>query len=205
MNAKMRLFALTAAFLLLLTASCGKRDEAEDEPRYLFATVIETGASPLVEPAEGSWELSSADRIYIDTQNMSDDPSKFTLRTLRAGDTVRITYDGMIAETYPARINSASAICYADPVNHETVYIWMTGRIVGSEYSRPALEPDFGDVKFYLLQPDYGNDPQVESYLGGLNPSDLVAVCFCTVFDMSPQVIDVFRIMYLPALYGGEA
>ncbi|MCR5264298.1 MAG: hypothetical protein K6D94_10515, partial [Clostridiales bacterium] len=115
MNAKMRLFALAAALLLLLAASCGKRVETQDEPRYLFATVIETGASPLVEPAEGSWELSSADRIYIDTQNMSDDPSKFTLLTLRAGDTVRITYDGMIAETYPAQINNASAICYADP------------------------------------------------------------------------------------------
>ena len=170
------------------------------EKHILVASVIEAGQSPLVEPVEGSWELASADRIYVDTQNMTDVQSRYTLRALRAGDTVRITYDGMIAETYPAQINGASEIRFTDASNHNIVYSWTDATVIKSEYSRPAVMLDQDSDNIYLIQPDYSNDPEVERLLGELMPDDRVSVCWCTVFDMSPQIIDVFRLTRI----GGE-
>ena len=218
MNAKTRKIAFAAAAVLLLSAlisalaSCGKADEPEDETHYLFAKVIEVGSSPLVEPAEGSWERSSADRIYINTRNMTGEQSEYTLRALRVGDAVRIAYDGMIAETYPARIDNASEIRFTDSNNRDVLYTWQTAVVTDSEYCRPGrpsvrLETDasLGGGDIFLLQPDYSNDPEVEKTLKELEISERVVVCFCTVFDLSPQVIDVFRVLRLQQVFGGDA
>lgn len=64
--------------------------------------VKEDGAALLVEPLEGEAERGSADRIVV-TVNGEVPP-------LAAGDLVRITYDGMIQETYPAGISGAVSI-----------------------------------------------------------------------------------------------
>ena len=53
----------------------------------------------LVEPVEGSWELSSASQIEVPITNMSPSPEP------QVGDILQIEYDGMIQETYPARLN----------------------------------------------------------------------------------------------------
>ena len=196
--------ALTMAFLCAVLSGCGKpANEPENEPHYLFATVIEAGLSPLVEPVEGSWELASADRIYVGTPDMTDEASQYTLSALRAGDTVRIAYDGMIAETYPAQINGASEILFSDANNYDVTYKWMTADVVGSEYSRPAVTFSRDD-ELFLLQSDYSSDPEVEKILDELKPGDRVAVCWCTVFDMSPPVIDVFRALRVPPQSVGE-
>ena len=52
----------------------------------------------LVKPVEGSWELSSADRIEVPIRNAhpSQEPE--------IGDVIEIEYSGEILETYPARI-----------------------------------------------------------------------------------------------------
>lgn len=52
----------------------------------------------LVEPVEGSWELSSADRIEVPIKML--DPSLEP----EVGDVIEIEYSGEILETYPARI-----------------------------------------------------------------------------------------------------
>ncbi len=69
------------------------------------ALVIENkGASLLVNPVEGSSELNSSDKILVrvpvDNATLKD-LSEFTV-----GSTVKITYDGMIMESYPAQINA---------------------------------------------------------------------------------------------------
>ena len=52
----------------------------------------------LVKPVEGSWELSSADRIEVPIRNAHPSPEP------EVGDVIEIEYSGEILETYPARI-----------------------------------------------------------------------------------------------------
>ena len=58
----------------------------------------------LVKPVEGSWELSSADRIEVPIRNAhpSQEPE--------IGDVIEIEYSGEIRETYPARIADVYSI-----------------------------------------------------------------------------------------------
>ena len=58
----------------------------------------------LVKPVEGSWELSSADRIEVPTQNAHPSPEP------EIGDVIEIEYSGEILETYPARIADVYSI-----------------------------------------------------------------------------------------------
>ena len=52
----------------------------------------------LVKPVEGSWELSSADRIEVSIRNVHPSPEP------EIGDVIEIEYAGEILETYPAQI-----------------------------------------------------------------------------------------------------
>lgn len=52
----------------------------------------------LVKPVEGSWELSSADRIKVPIRNAHPSPEP------EIGDVIEIEYSGEILETYPAQI-----------------------------------------------------------------------------------------------------
>ena len=58
----------------------------------------------LVKPVEGSWELSSADRIEVPTKNAHPSPEP------EIGDVIEIEYSGEILETYPARIADVYSI-----------------------------------------------------------------------------------------------
>ena len=51
-----------------------------------------------VKPVEGSWELSSADRIEVSIRNVHPSPEP------EIGDVIEIEYAGEILETYPAQI-----------------------------------------------------------------------------------------------------
>jgi hypothetical protein len=51
----------------------------------------------LVEPLEGEWERSSADRIEVTLEKVKDIPA------LQPGDLVEIGYGGTLLEMYPAR------------------------------------------------------------------------------------------------------
>ena len=58
----------------------------------------------LVKPVEGSWELSSADRIEVPIRNAHPSPEP------EIGDVIEIEYSGEILETYPARIADVYSI-----------------------------------------------------------------------------------------------
>ena len=58
----------------------------------------------LVKPVEGSWELSSADRIEVPIRNARPSPEP------EVGDAIEIEYSGEILETYPARIADVYSI-----------------------------------------------------------------------------------------------
>ena len=78
---------------------------AEKKDVIFNATVLEIhDGYYLVNPVEGSRELSSADKIEVSMKNL--DPSLEP----EVGDLIEITYDGMIMELYPA-ISQPEKIC----------------------------------------------------------------------------------------------
>lgn len=78
-----------------------------DSKYYFDATVLETGTTILVEPFEEAQERKSSDKIYVST-NVSGEQA---VPELKVGDEVRIYYDGLIMETYPAQIGNVYEIC----------------------------------------------------------------------------------------------
>ena len=78
----------------------GKNFDRPDDLHQFDATILEIHDDYfLVEPGAGMQELNSASKIEISTLNA--DPSV----EWQVGDLVLITYDGVILETYPARLN----------------------------------------------------------------------------------------------------
>ena len=71
----------------------------------LHATVLEVHDGYfLVEPMEGSWELSSASRIEVPMKTIEPSPEP------QVGVLLEIEYDGQLLETYPARISNPYSI-----------------------------------------------------------------------------------------------
>lgn len=93
---------LAMAFLLIIAcviAACCISNCGEEELQNVFtAKILEISDNGvLVEPAQGQWECSSADKISLGTQNLPK-------LELQEGDYVQITYNGQIMESYPAQI-----------------------------------------------------------------------------------------------------
>ncbi len=84
---------------------------------YTFeAEVIETGNTLLIAPNAESNEYRSSDKIsvsLIDSKILNIEGKEIAKEDLKAGDIIKITYNGMIAESYPAQI-SASQIEVVD-------------------------------------------------------------------------------------------
>lgn len=79
---------------------------------YFDATVLEIGTTILVEPFEDADERKSADQIYVSTNVSGERP----VPELKVGDEVRIYYDGLIMETYPAQIGNVYEISLLEDV-----------------------------------------------------------------------------------------
>jgi hypothetical protein len=78
---------------------------------YSFrAEVISTEDALLVAPSEDSNEAKSSDRIAInlrDTQLLNKEGLPITEEEVKTGDYLVITYNGVIAESYPAQITAS--------------------------------------------------------------------------------------------------
>lgn len=80
-------------------------NEENTEKISFNATVLENnGNSILVKPEEGSSELNSSDKIFVRVR--VDNAVLKELSEFTEGSKVKITYDGMIMESYPAQINA---------------------------------------------------------------------------------------------------
>lgn len=111
----------TLCIIVLSFAACGSPNTGNGnstsygdntdsaETVYFEATVLEiTETSLLVEPMENSEELKSADQISVSLSGLESSELDALLSELKAGDIVRIEYNGMIAESYPAQITGLS-------------------------------------------------------------------------------------------------
>ncbi len=116
------LLAFMVCFPLVLTA-CGK-SETEDPVALsdsadqtlmavtFQAVVLEVKDEMiLAEPAEGSAECLSADKIYLHNKEGME---------LEAGDKIEIEYDGNLMETYPAQIGEVYSIVIVEKAKNDT-------------------------------------------------------------------------------------
>ena len=85
---------------LVFKNNCIQIEGFSNEAHQVFqAEILEIyDGNYLVKPVEGSWELSSADRIEVPIRNVHPSPEP------EIGDVIEIEYAGEILETYPARI-----------------------------------------------------------------------------------------------------
>lgn len=88
--------------------SCGKKESAKApaaETAVMNAVITEIqNQTMLVTPVEGSPELKSSDFFMIPMENLPASPEP------QVGDTLSITYDGYILETYPASLSGITEI-----------------------------------------------------------------------------------------------
>lgn len=85
---------------LVFKNHCIQIEGFSNEAHQVFqAEILEIhNGNYLVKPVEGSWELSSADRIEVSIRNVHPSPES------EIGDVIEIEYAGEILETYPAQI-----------------------------------------------------------------------------------------------------
>lgn len=104
---KKRIALLLVFALLLAVTGCKKQEPKETEPpvsdtklESFTATILEFSTnSVLVQPVEGESELRSADKISFGTKDLEQ-------LNVTTGSRVVVYYDGLIMETYPAKINA---------------------------------------------------------------------------------------------------
>ncbi len=99
----------------MLLAQTGTPDLTDNTQEITFqATVIEvTDDSILVEPAEESLELNSADKFSV--------PNKEKL-ALQVGDIVKIVYNGEILESYPAQLGEVYKITLLEQTEADNMW-----------------------------------------------------------------------------------
>ena len=99
---------LLITFCLTMLGACNTNAENNETPNdaYEFnAKVLEINEQYLlVEPASDSYEAKSSDKIKISLGNVTSPYN------LEIGDSVKIAYDGMIQELYPAIIPNVHSI-----------------------------------------------------------------------------------------------
>jgi len=77
------------------------KDESGNEYQIFEANVIDSGERLLVYPDEESTEFKSADKISVGLSKVKEMPE-----AVKPGDRIKIFYDGIIAESYPAQITA---------------------------------------------------------------------------------------------------
>ena len=135
--------------------------------RMLLAKVIDIHEGYfLVEPVEGSLELSSASRIEVPMKNMEPSPEP------KVGDILEIEYDGQLQETYPARINNPYSIKIAESIRR----LSLNDVIILSQKGYDLTWADFDQFEyietgFGLYIRRYEINEQFHFSIGGAGPN----------------------------------
>jgi hypothetical protein len=84
-------------------------DNTNNEQQAFEANVIESGDRLLISPDKDSVAYSSADKISvatIETEIIDDKGNTAEIDILNPGDRIKVFYNGVIAESYPAQITA---------------------------------------------------------------------------------------------------
>ncbi len=100
------IFIVCALLVLGILTGCGNSKD-KDGTSFTATVLGKDENSLMVEPEEGSSELSSADKISVslgDAVLVNSEGEEITIEDIEVGDKIQIFYDGAIAESYPAQI-----------------------------------------------------------------------------------------------------
>ena len=160
---------LTLACTLGLNG-CAKNDSVE--VTVFQATILEiSNQTMLVKPVEGSQELKSSDQIKLPMKNMSPSPVP------KVGDIIEITYNGEIAECYPAEINEV--------YNVEVVEVAETITFQDKTFNKADLSQE--TIEWIEKYNALSESEQLE--ISSI-PSDLYELCGYGNADDAPAVTD---------------
>lgn len=120
----------------------------------------------IVEPVEGSWELSSASKIEVPVKNMSPSPEP------QVGDILNIEYDGQILETYPARINKVYHLALEQTRYYSTIMVPTDTKLHGLQ-AGALLLPIAGNTYRYLLTDNTGEGVTTDELIFEFTEPDL--------------------------------
>ena len=100
------IFAMFSLFALVACGGRSGKDHDLPEDLHQFeAKILEVHEDHfLVEPCADSQESKSSSKITVSRQNADPD------QEWKIGDTILITYDGLIMETYPAQLGQVYKI-----------------------------------------------------------------------------------------------
>jgi len=113
-----KFFTISIVFLFsIFIVSCSNGevngDNLEEETSFQ-ATILENNGTYLaVQPEENSPENSSADQLHVsvsDAKLLDENDNETTIEDFLQDMKVNITYNGMIAESYPAQIHKVYEI-----------------------------------------------------------------------------------------------
>ncbi len=195
MKNKKYIFLFSALCLLGILSLAGCAQEKQTtavtaENATFEALILEVSeGSLLVQPVEDAAESRSAGQIAVSTKGIGEEGSVEYLKTAQAGDTVSISYNGEIAESFPAQIAQVYAISLVErapeqPALPETVYVadaaqyrgelleqadgsWLVAQVPGRDYGYPSLTFIIDEnTKTSAPWKDYTPGDYVEIYYG---------------------------------------
>ena len=119
---------------------------------YFYATVLEAmEKTVLVEPVEGC-KHPSCDQIWVSLNVMGSE----AVPVLREGDQIKVVYDGMVAETYPAQVNTVYAVYLAGTFRETDTPWYLIHNLQGTDvaYWSATLYGGDGSQERFLLDPE---------------------------------------------------
>ena len=205
MKNKKYIFLFSALCLLGILSLAGCAQEKQTtavtaENATFEALILEVSeGSLLVQPVEDTTESRSASQIAVSTKGIGEEGSVEYLKTAQAGDTVSISYNGEIAESFPAQIAQAYAISLVErapekPALPETVYVadaaqyrgelleqangsWLVAQVPGRDYGYPSLTFIIDEnTKTSAPWEDYTPGDYVEIYYGAAQGETAAAI-----------------------------
>src|SRR5690625_1147184 len=110
MDKILRLSMIVFCSVVILSCSNGELDEGTENEQATFqATILENNCSYLaVKHQKNSHENSSADLIHVsvsDATLLDENKDETTIEMFEQEMQISISYNGMIAESYPAQIH----------------------------------------------------------------------------------------------------
>ena len=107
---------------IIMITGCGPKDDQDiagdlNTNDGFTAEIIESDGALLITPDKDSVEYSSSDKISVSVREaeiIDDEGNVSDVDMLKPGDKVRIFYNGVIAESYPAQI-SADKVVLIEP------------------------------------------------------------------------------------------
>lgn len=112
---RMGLFILMLLILCSSLTACmyisnsDSSDDADTDLQVFTADVIEVEDGLLITPDKDSAEALSSDKIRVaagEAEIIDDKGNTIKIDDLKPGDRIRISYDGLIDESYPAQITA---------------------------------------------------------------------------------------------------